>query len=303
MVSASANASYAGANQKPNPDTMIQTTSDRSQQQADRLAVKTQDQRMLTEVVHGAGMSPWEARVVVDTLHEIYFREPGSGPLRSGQVRYECLRASQGAGKPLKECALVSVVLSLIHPDDASIKGDLVQLRQHKLARLAEEAKEQGGLLTQEDLARLLCCDVRTIRRDIRTLKACGLIIPTRGQQKDIGPTVTHKGQAVRHWLEGKEPQEVARLIHHSLSAVERYLQHFSRVVFLAGVGFQRLQIAFTIGISNATVGSYFELYEQFKNTDGFKNRLAELKAIGQAHYQGGDDKKGVLSPGTGSSK
>jgi hypothetical protein len=36
---------------------MIQTTANRSEQQAHRLAIKTQDQRMLTEVVRGAGMS------------------------------------------------------------------------------------------------------------------------------------------------------------------------------------------------------------------------------------------------------
>ena len=282
---------------------MIINSSDRAQQQVDRLAIKTQDQRMLTEVVRGAGVSPWEARVVVDTLHEIYFREPGTGPLRSGQIRYECLRATEGAGKRLKECALTSVVLSLVDPEDIKIRADMLKLRRQKLARLAEQAKEQGGLLTQEDLAQLLCCDVRTIRRDIKALKALGVIIPTRGQQKDIGPTVTHKGQAVRHWLEGKEPQEVARAINHTLSAVERYLQHFSRVVFLAGMGFARLQIAFTIGISSATVGSYLELYQQFKNSEGFKHRLAELKAIGEAHYQGGDDKKGVLSPATESNK
>lgn len=254
---------------------------------------------MLTEVVRGAGMSPWEARVVVDTLHEIYFREPGSAPLQSGQLRYECLRQTEGAGKPLKDCRLVSVVLTLIHKDDTQSPADAIQLRRQKLARMAEEAKEQAGLLTQEDLAQLLSCDVRTIRRDIQALKATGVIIPTRGQQKDIGPTVTHKGQAVRHWLEGQEPQEVARTIHHSLTAVERYLQHFSRVVFLAGLGFEPLQIAFTLGISSATVGSYLKLYQEFKHTEGFHHRLAELKAIGQAHYQGGDDKKGALSPAT----
>lgn len=258
---------------------------------------------MLTEVVRGAGVSPWEAQVVIDTLHEIYFREPGSGPLRSGQIRYECLPATEGAGKLLKDCAFCSVVLTLIDPEDLKIKGDVVKMRQQKLARLAEQAKEQGGLLTQEDLSQLLCCDVRTIRRDTKALKALGIILPTRGQQKDIGPTVTHKGQAVRHWLEGKEPQEVARAINHSLHAVERYLQHFSRVVFLAGMGFERLQIAFTIGISTATVTAYFDLYQQFKDSEGFKHRLAELKAIGQAHYQAGDDKKGVLSPVTESNK
>jgi hypothetical protein len=30
-------------------------------------------------------------------------------------------------------------------------------------------------------------CDVRTIRRDTKELKDIGIILPTRGQQKDIG--------------------------------------------------------------------------------------------------------------------
>jgi len=33
-------------------------------------------------------------------------------------------------------------------------------------------------------------------------------------------------------------------------------------------MGFARLQIAFTIGISSATVGSYLELYQQFKHSE-----------------------------------
>jgi len=257
---------------------------------------------MIQEVVAGTGMSPWEAHVVIDTIHEVYFREPGQTPLRSGQLRYDCLAADQGAGKPLKDCRQVSVVLTLIDPVDRHQPGGAEGLRRHRLARLAEEAREQGGLLTQEDLSQILSCDVRTIRRDTKVLKDQGIILPTRGQQKDIGPTVTHKGVAIRHWLEGKEPQEAARAINHSLHAVERYLQHFSRVVFLAGLGFEALQIAFTIGLSLATVRTYLQLYDHHKNQEGFKTRLAELKAIGQAHYQGGDDKKGALSLKPGSS-
>ena len=282
---------------EPKTDTMIETTADKKLAQQRRLNTKTQDQRLLTEVVQGTGMSPWEARVVVDTIHEVYFTEPGTAPLKSGQLRYDCLRATEGAGKPLAECRQLSVVLTLIDREDQKVVGGADGLRRHKLARLAEEAREQGGLLTQEDLAQLLACDVRTVRRDIQHLKTkSGVIVPTRGQQKDIGPTVTHKGQAIRHWLEGQEPQEVARAINHSLHAVERYLQHFARVLFLAGQGFEPLQIAFTVGISTATTRTYLELYHQFKTSEGFKHRLAELKAIGQAHHQGGDDKRGVLS-------
>jgi len=50
-----------------------------------------------------------------------------------------------------------------------------VALRQSKLMRIAEEAREQGGVLTQEDLGVLLSCDERTIRRDIKQLRTKGI--------------------------------------------------------------------------------------------------------------------------------
>ena len=91
----------------------------------------------------------------------------------------------------------------------------------------------------------------------------------------------------------GKEPPEIARDINHTLTAVERYLQHFSRVIFLAGKGFQPLQIAFTVGISTAGVNAYLECYQTHKGTAGIRARIAELKSIGEAHWQASDLKKG----------
>jgi DeoR/GlpR family transcriptional regulator of sugar metabolism len=44
-------------------------------------------------------------------------------------------------------------------------------LRKHKILRMASEALDQDGLLTQEDLAVLLCSSRITIRRDIKELK------------------------------------------------------------------------------------------------------------------------------------
>ena len=76
---------------------------------------------------------------------------------------------------------------------------------------------------------------------------------------------------------------------------MERYLGHFARIVFLAGQGFGKLQIAFTVGISMATVTTCLDLYEHHKNSEGFRHRLTELKAIGESHFQGGDEKKGIL--------
>lgn len=189
---------------------------------------------------------------------------------------------------------MTSVTLSILGEGDEQVHG-AEMLRRHRVGRLCEEARDQGGLLTQEDLAQILSCDARTIRRDIKVLKTLGIHIPTRGQQKDIGATLTHKGVAIRHWLEGKEPQEVARAINHSLRAVERYLNHFARIIYCAGHGFSVLQIAFALGTSNASVRAYLDIYEEFKHKEGFRLRLAELEAIGAAHHESGDAKKGGL--------
>lgn len=271
------------------------TTQESQAEQARRLAAKTQDQRMVNEVVSGTGMSQWEAQVVVEVIREVYFATPGGAPLRHGQMLYTCVKTEAGAGTALKDCPMTSVTLSLMGEGDDQVHGGAEQLRRHRIGRLCEEARDQGGLLTQEDLAQVLSCDARTVRRDIKALKLLGIHIPTRGQQKDIGPTLTHKGVAIRHWLEGKEPQEVARAINHSLRAVERYLNHFARIIYCIGHGFSVLQTAFALGISNASVHAYLDIYQEFKGKEGFKLRLAELEAIGEAHHESGDAKKGAL--------
>lgn len=285
---------------------MIKNTQDSQLEQQHRLEAKTQDQRMINEIVDGTHMSPWEASVVVDVIREVYFQDPGKAPLRSGQVRYECVRADQGAGKSLKECQMTAVILTLLDPDDLKVRNEhnAEAARRIRLVRLAEEARDQNGLLSQEDLAQILTCDVRTVRRDIQTLRDNqGIHTPTRGQQKDIGPGVTHRTLAIEKWMQGKEPPEIARDINHTLTAVERYLQHFSRVIFLAGKGFQPLQIAFTVGISTAGVSAYLECYQRHKNSTGIRARLAELKSIAEAHWQASDLKKGLHLPSAASIK
>ena len=274
--------------------TMKITTQESQAEQVRRLAAKTQDQRMINEIVAGTSMSSWEAQVVVEVIRDVYFATPTNAPLRHGQMLYTCVKIQAGAGVPLKECPMISVVLTLMGEGDDQLQESQA-IRRHRIGRLCEEAREQGGLLTQEDLGQLLCCDARTIRRDIKALKDLGIHIPTRGQQKDIGPTLTHKGVAIRHWLEGKEPQEVARAINHSLRAVERYLNHFARSIYCVSHGFNKLETAFAIGISIPTVQAYLDIYQDYKTKEGFKIRLAELQSIGEAHYQASDAKKGAL--------
>lgn len=67
------------------------------------------------------------------------------------------------------------------------------------------------------------------------------------GQQKDIGPGVSHRGVAIRHWIDGDDTPEVARKINDSLAAVERYIQAFACVVFLGQHKFDCFATALTM--------------------------------------------------------
>lgn len=285
---------------------MMMTTENRAEDQARRLELKTQDQRLKVLAVQGTGLSPWEADVLVDVAREVYFAEPGVGPLRTGQMRYECVAAGQGAGKPIRECRLVTVVLTLLEgKDDLQLVHRMGQAARRKVLvqRLTEEAREQGGLLSQEDLALLLQSDTRTIRRDIRELREQqGIFVATRGQLQDIGPGVSHKGVAIGQWLEGLEAVEVARRINHTLHAVERYIHTFCRVVFLARKGFHPLQIALTVGISSGGTRTFLDIYEAHRHKKAYQRRFQEIDLIGAQHYEAEDLKKGGPSPELGTS-
>src|SRR5690606_23194579 len=142
-----------------------------------------------------------------------------------------------------------------------------------------------------EDLAQLLMSDVRTIRTDVQALREQGIVVATRGQQKDIGPGVSHRGLAIRHWLEGKEPVEVARAINHSIKAVENYLEKFKRVAYLRGKSFDDFQIALTVGISLAAVKTFVGIYHEFSTKSFFASRLAEIDLVGEQSYLALDEK------------
>lgn len=266
--------------------------------QGRRVRLKQQGQLLCRLVVEGTNLSQWEARILLEAIEEVYFREAKDRPLRDGEVRFSCAQASAPAGKPLKECKLCQVVLPVYClEEDCEVQRDQndTALRRQRIVRLTESAREQGGYLTQEDLATLLMCEVRTIRRDIKYLREHdNVIVATRGQQKDIGPGVTHRGLALRLWLEGKDTLEVSRHIKHSLKAVERYVHTFARCVYCRRKGFTGLEIALTVGISTASVETYLGIYEEVHNKPDCAHRWEELDIIGAAHYQDRDAKKGI---------
>jgi len=271
--------------------------------QHERLNFKSQSANLKSEVIRGTGMSPWEAGVLVDVVDRLYFNDPQLRPCREGQVRITCIAANEGPGKPLELCAKKSVVLTLFDEEDdkdMSFMSDseITQMRRRRLCRIAEEARDQEGLLTQEDLAKCLMCSVRTIRRDMEALKALGVVIPTRGQQQDIGPTVSHRALAVEKWLEGREPVQIARDIKHSVRSVERYLETFKRVAWLYGrKKFNAFQAALAVSVSVSVAQFCIELYNEYKDSAFLEQRMTEIDLAGASAYSAEGEKKRLPSP------
>ncbi|MDD3118072.1 MAG: DUF1670 domain-containing protein [Victivallales bacterium] len=276
---------------------MGQVTRSNRDAQEQRLKIKTLSQQMKNLAVSGTGISPWEAEVLVETIEEVYFSNPELREARQGQLRYSCVTATEPPGKPVGECQMVTVIVTLFEDCDKlnlsyRDKDASIEMRRRRLLRVTAEAREQKGLLSQEDLAEILMCDVRTIRRDIAALRRLEIVVPTRGTVKDIGPGVTHRALAVRLWLEGKEPTEIARHIQHSIKAVENYLEKFKRVSYLRRKGFTDFEIARTVGISNAATATFVEFYNLYKNQAMFANRMEEIEIVGAQSYQAQDEKK-----------
>ena len=284
---------------------MIQSSTGNYENQDRRLLIKSINSKMKNLAVQGAGLSPWESDVLVKIIEEVYFAESGLREISEGQVKKNCIACSEGAGKELKECQLATVILTLFDKNDSldlsshTNEGRSREMRQRRIMRVADEAKDQGGLLSQEDLSELLMCDVRTVRRDVQALKKKGIIVPTRGTVKDIGPGVTHREIAVRLWIEGKEPVAIKDHINHHIKSVENYLEKFKRVVYLRRKGFNDFEIALTIGISKKAVSVYSMLYNQYRNNKLFKVRLEEIELTGSEYYNAQDEKKRIQHPNT----
>ena len=276
---------------------MISTYSHQKELHEERLRLKTSEQQLQNRISTGTNCSVFESRIIVDIAKEAFaFGEYSDNrSLTPGQMVYLAVHQMEPPGKPIRECQMVRVTLTLLeNSTDWECKSEhgTKALRHVQIQRMTEEAREQGGLLTQEDLGRILGTDVRTIRTDIQEIKEQGILVPTRGQQKDIGPGVTHKEQAIRLYIQGKEPLEIARAIKHSLRAVERYVHTFCRTVYCQQQMRNSLHTAKVVGISLAAVQKNLEIYEHYRNQENYCDLIALIEKDGGDFWDAGDFKK-----------
>lgn len=278
---------------------MIQTYAHQKQLHEARLDLKTLERLFANLITNGTSCSPFESDIIVEKAKEVFaIGDHAEGNiLQPGQMVWTAIDSSEPAGKPLAHCRLKRIIITHIAPkEDAEVRrtyGPSAKRRQ-QIMRMTVEAQDQQALLTQEDLAVILDTDVRTIRRDIQAHSKQQIAVPTRGQQKDIGPGVTHKVQAISLFLAEKEPLEIARAIKHSLTAVERYIDTFCRVVYCQRKFRNNLKTALVVGVSVATVNTYLTLHTEACEDPAYRQRIADIEQRGRTYYKAVDFKKNL---------
>ena len=183
----------------------------------------------------------------------------------------------------MEECQKVAVRLTLdAGQEDFQIRQahGVEGLRRARILRVTAEAREQGGLPSYEDLTfRLFNCGVRTIVRAVQPLRRRDIEVPTRGQQRDIGPGQTHRLQAVCLYLQGLKANEIATRLYHTRDSMDNYIPPFVCVAFLANKGYADDEIAFVMRRSTPLVAAYRQLLAQVQAQPGAQRRLAEILA------------------------
>lgn len=250
-----------------------------SVQKWDRLDQKHLDQQFLNQIIQGMNCSPFEANAILDTVHEIYgIFFSTSGSLKPGQTLFQVLSIDNSPATPIKQANQVSVVLTIDEgQNDLQIResNGVSGLRKHRIERVCNEAFQQGGVLTVEDLAyRLFNCGPRTICRDIKELKKKNIILPLRSVIKDMGRAITHRSEIIKQWLKGKEYSDIAVSTYHSIASVRNYVDKFKRTIALASEGYDSHSIAFLVKISSDLASEYYKLW---KSASVVQHRNAEI--------------------------
>lgn len=249
----------------------------------DRLAIKTLDQRFRYVLEEGFELAPRIAQEILETVKEIFhldrFSADSDARLRPGQVRQVLVAAETPHGRPLEETDMVEVVWTIdAGEEDLEMLEEQgrARLRQMRILRLVDEALEQGGEATQEDLGKALGVTARTIRADITALEKDDNQVATRGKLRGVGRGQTHKVLIVELFLKRYTYTEIKRRSRHSTSSIKRYIQTFGRVVMLTQKGMNISEIAFSVDISEKLAKEYLALYRKY-NIPKYQERLTEI--------------------------
>ena len=249
-----------------------------------RLASKSVKQSIISKLGKDFNLTPILAEAYFNQVQE-YFLAHGQIDLNTGQMHYLAIDENEPAGKPIALCKKISVRLSVHRPEEdlAMYKtSGLAGLRHHRIIRITNEAIEQCGVLSYEDIAFILTTSVVTVKRDMSAMRRRGIILPSRGWRQQMGRGQTHKAQILELYLSGYQFTQIEQKTHHSEGAIKRYIQDFARVVLLHKKAFSVDQIRITTGFSHRLIGEYLALAKRHSTSPHLKRILQLAKKKGR---------------------
>lgn len=223
----------------------------------------------------------------------VFGRLWGNQTRAAGQVLFHAVAFDEPAGKPLRECRMVEVRLTLRADSDLTIrqKQGLAALHRTLVGRLCREAIEQGAVLSIEDLADLLRLSTATVKRYKQALAVADTPIKTRGDVADIGPALTHRDRIVKLFLQGYSESEVAQRTQHTLECVEQYLADFLRISLLTRDGYSAGETARLTRLSKGKVQAHRHLLAELDEDpfyQGALKRVLEIYRLQRTMKKGG---------------
>lgn len=245
----------------------------------DRLAQKTPENAFVRTLRDEFHFSPRLSEEVLQAAQEALVGTTPASTVRPGQTCLVVANIKAPFGPPLAETELVEVILTVDAGEEDWVvkkREGLVGRRRGRILRLIDEALEQGGVLTQEDLGRVLGVDSRTIRRDVQALKADGHLVHTRGRLQGVGRGQTHKVKIIELWLDREGYEKISRWLHHSPQAIKRYVSTFLRMVVLHQKGLTVEEIAFLTRSSIHLVQEYLTVLEAAQSEAHRREKLTE---------------------------
>lgn len=192
--------------------------------------------------------------------------------VRHGQAAWTGIALQQRTVRRqrIEDMQLVPLVLDLVTPQDIEAVIACEPAQQRLLVRclrLCRQAYEQGGLLSNCDLAVLLGTHDSTVASLLAAWeREHDQLVPRRATLHDVGTGLTHKRWICwKRYAEGKTSEQVARETYHSLEAVDRYLGQFDRVRHCRRQGLDVQQIAYVLACSQALVAEYVAIDDELQ--------------------------------------
>ncbi|MBN1925452.1 MAG: DUF1670 domain-containing protein [Prolixibacteraceae bacterium] len=205
------------------------------------------------------------AEQIIEIFENMY---PNVERVQPGQILWNALDKTTRASSPNRR--YVPVILTVINQQDVQQleNGESIsKIRQNAIARIIEEAYQQGGLLSMRDISLILLRNDAYIskqRKDYETKNK--KVLPHTGNLHDMGTCTSHKNQIVyKVIVEKKDAFTVARETNHSQRAVDRYLVDYYRVKTVFKEKPDPEFISMVTNMSKSLVIEYINLYKNYE--------------------------------------